>query len=457
MHVRRATPAAATGRPPGDERPNWPVLAVAGSSRGRRGATTSRRRLTRWRASGLLRAVTGSNDRDSRGPSTLAVHGGEPYVRPGRSLTVPAVHASTYPFDNTQELVDFMEGRLERPHEYGRYGNPTVEQAEAKLAALEGAESAVLMSSGMAAITTTLLGMLRPGQHIVLTADVYRRTRQFAGQVLQRYGVDVSIVEPNIEAIASAVNDQTRIIFSEAPTNPYLRVPDIAALVDLARSRRIKTIIDATLATPINMRPLDLGIDVVMHSATKYLGGHNDLLGGVVLGKRPVVEAVREQVGMFGPVLDAHSAFLLVRGLKTLALRVVRQNETALRLAARLEAHPQVKQVWYPMLASHPDHESAQRYLRAGGGLLSFEIHGGLSAGTGVIDGVRLFKIAPSFGGVESLIEQPPLMSFFELAPEDRARIGIREGLIRVSVGIEDADDLEADLVTALDRAAARV
>lgn len=383
----------------------------------------------------------------------MAVHGGEPAVRRDRSLTVPVVHASTFPFENTAELVGFMEGRIERPHEYGRYGNPTVEQAEAKLAALEGTDAAVLMSSGMAAITTTLLGMMRPGQHIILTSDVYRRTRQFAGQILERYGVRVSIVEPTLQAIAEAVADDTRIIFSEAPTNPYLRVPDIAALVDLARSRRIKTIIDATLATPINMQPIALGIDVVIHSATKYLGGHNDLLGGVVIGRQPIIDAVREQVGMFGPVLDAHSAYLLVRGLKTLALRVARQNETATRLATRLAAHPRVERVWYPMLESHPDYAHARRYMRAGGGLLSFEVTGGLAMGTSIVDGVELFKIAPSFGGVESLIEQPPLMSFFELAPEDRARIGIREGLIRVAVGIEDGDDLEADLVSALDRA----
>lgn len=388
-----------------------------------------------------------------RGPSTLSVHGGEPDIRASRSITEPLVLASTYPFGDTAELRAFMQGELERPNEYGRYGNPTVAAAEAKLAALEGGDAAVLMASGMAAITTTLLAMLKAGAHVILTADVYRKTRLFARTMLTKFGVEVSIVEPELDAIAAAITERTKIVFTEAPTNPYLRVVDLAPLVELCRARRVKTIIDATFATPINMRPLELGVDLVIHSTTKYLGGHNDLLGGVVIGRGPIVEAVREQVGTLGPLCDPHNAFLLLRGLKTLALRMQRHNESALALARLLAEHPKVAEVWYPMLETHVDHARARRYLAGGGGVISFELRGGLAAGSRLIDAVRIPKIAPSLGGVESLIEQPALMSFFDLAPEDRAAIGIREGLVRFSVGIEDLDDLRNDLLAALDQA----
>jgi cystathionine gamma-synthase len=371
-------------------------------------------------------------------------------VRSDRSLTTPVVHATAYPFEDTRELVDYMQGGRERPAEYGRYGNPTVERAEAKLAALEGGEAAVLMASGMAAITTTLLAMLRQGQHVVITRDVYRKTRVFAREVLGRYGVEVDIVEPTAAAVVAAMRDDTRLVFTEAPTNPYLRVIDLAVVVEAARARRIKTIIDATFATPINMQPLAHGVDLVIHSATKYLGGHNDLLAGVVVGRAPLVAAIREHLGMTGAVLDPHNAYLLLRGIKTLALRVRHQNTTARRLADVLAEDPAVARVWYPLRPDHPDHEIATRYLRGGGGVVSFELHGGLAAGTRFVDALRIPKLAPSLGGVESLVEQPALMSFFELSPAERAAIGIGEGLVRLSVGVEDESDLEADLRRAL-------
>lgn len=391
------------------------------------------------------------SESNERGPSTRSVHDGEPRVREDRSIATPVVHASTFPFENTAELVSFMRGEHERPQEYGRYGNPTVAACEAKLAALEGGQAAVLTSSGMSAITTTLFAMLKAGAHVVFTSDVYRKTRHFALSVLSRYGVEVDIVPPTVDALRGVMRPSTKVVFTEAPTNPYGRLVDLEALVALAKEHRAKTIIDATFATPINMRPLEYGIDLVIHSTTKYLGGHNDLLGGVVVGKLPIIEAIREQHGTLGAVADPQTAFLTMRGIKTLGLRVAQQNQTALRLAAMLEGHPAVAQVWYPMLESHPDHELARRYLRGGGGVLSFELRGGLSAGSRLVDSVRIPKLAASLGGVESLIEQPPLMSFFELSPEQRAALGIKEGLIRMSVGIEDAQDLEDDLRCALD------
>jgi cystathionine gamma-synthase len=391
---------------------------------------------------------------DELGPSTLSVHGGEPHVRPGRSLTEPVVLSSTYPFADTAELHAFMQGELERPEEYGRYGNPTVAAVEAKIAALEGAGapgySAVLMASGMAAITTTLLALLRAGNHAIFTADVYRKTRLFARTYLEKFGIAVDIVEPTLDAIKAAVRDETKLIFTEAPTNPYLRVVDLPGVVALAKQSRIKTI-DATSATPINLRPCSLGVDLVIHSTTKYLGGHNDLLGGVVVGRGGLVDAIREQVGTLGAICDPHNAFLLGRGLKTLALRIERHNANALALARTLAEHPKIAQVWYPLLPSHPDHEHARRLLAGGGGVVSFEVHGGLEAGTRLVDAVRIPKLAPSLGGVESLIEQPALMSFYDQGPEGRAALGIREGLVRLSVGIEDLHDLRADLLSALE------
>lgn len=391
-----------------------------------------------------------------RGPSTLAVHGGEPRVRVGRSITEPMVLASTYPFADTAELHAFMQGELDRPEEYGRYGNPTIAAVEARLAALESGDegesgtAAVLMSSGMAAITSTLLAMLRAGQHVIFTADVYRKTRVFARSYLSKFGVEFDIVEPSLAAIEAAVREHTKVIFSEAPTNPYLRVVDLKGVVELARRKRIKTIIDATFATPINMRPLALGVDLVIHSTTKYLGGHNDLLGGVVIGRGGIIGAIREQLGTLGAICDPHNAYLLGRGLKTLGLRVERHNQNALAIARMLAQHPKVSRVWYPMLDSHEDSEIARKLLGGGGGVVSFEVEGGLAAGTRVVDGVTIPKLAPSLGGVESLIEQPALMSFYDQGPEGRAALGIREGLIRMSVGIEDLDDLRADLLNAL-------
>jgi cystathionine gamma-synthase len=385
-----------------------------------------------------------------QGPSTRSVHGGEPAVQPGRSIVAPLVHSSTFPFADTAELVDFMEGRVERPHEYGRYGNPTVDAVQRKLAALEGAEDALCFSSGMGAITTTLLSMLRAGQHVVFTADVYRKTRVFASQVLARFGVESSVVPPDVDAIAGAIRPTTRVVFTEAPTNPYLRVVDLEAVVEVAKRARVKVIVDATFATPINLRPLELGVDLVIHSATKYLGGHNDLLAGVTCGSAALVGAVREQLGTLGGIVDPNTAFLLARGLKTLALRVERHSTSALHLASVLATHPAVTRVWYPLHETHPDHAVAKRLLRGGGGVVSFEIRGGDDAATRFIEATTIPHLAPSLGGVESLIEQPALMSFYELDPEQRAAIGIVPGLVRMSVGIEDVADLEADLVNAL-------
>ena len=387
---------------------------------------------------------------EGSGPSTRAVHGGEARPKAHFSITPPIVHSSTFTFPKTRDLVEFMEGRAQRGPEYGRYGNPTREAVEAKLAALEGAEAGLLFSSGMAAVTTTLLAMLRPEAHVVFTNDCYRKTRQFADTVLRKFGIACDLVPPSVAAVEGALRPTTRIIFTESPTNPYLSVVDLERLVPLARGRGIKTVIDSTFATPFNQRPLQFGVDLVIHSATKYLGGHNDLLAGCILGGHGLISAIRDFQGMLGAVPDPTTCFLLGRGVKTFALRMAQQNASGQAVAEFLEAHPKVKRVYYPGLASHPDHAVAKRQMRGFGGVVSFELDGTLEDGSRFIDALKIPQIAPSLGGVESLIEQPSLMSFYELSPEERARIGIKDNLIRFSIGIEDVADLIRDLEQAL-------
>jgi cystathionine gamma-synthase len=385
-------------------------------------------------------------------PGTLAVHAGEPRPQPHDAVTTPIALTSTYSFRDTAELRDHFEGRITRD-EYGRYGNPTVAVAERKLAALEAAEDCALFGSGMAAITTALFTLLRAGQHIVLTADGYRRTRQFVTGFLARYGVEHTLVAPgDLAALAAAiVPGKTRVVLSESPTNPYLRVADLRALAEVCRPHRgLKLLIDSTFATPINQQPLTQGAHLVLHSGTKYLGGHNDLLAGAVCGDASLVGLIREQRGVLGGVLDPHSAYLLNRGLKTLELRVQRQNSSGQRVAGFLAAHPAVLRVHYPGLPDHPDHATARAHMRGFGGVVSFELRGDLDRTSRFIDRCKLPRIGPSLGGVESLVEQPALMSFYELTTEQRLAVGIRDNLVRLSLGIEDPDDLLADLADAL-------
>ena len=388
----------------------------------------------------------------ARSIETLSVHGGEPRQKAHDSLVTPIVLATAYPFANTEELHRYFRGEYERGEEYGRYGNPTQKVAEAKLAELEGGGAAMITSTGMAAIVTTLLAMVRPGTHIVITADSYRKTRVFVREFLTRFGVEHTACEPSVEGIAAAIQPNTRLIVTESPTNPYLNCIDLTALVEIAREKRIKTLIDATLATPFNLQPLSFGVDLVVHSATKYLGGHNDLMAGVVIGSRELIEAIREQQGMFGSTPSPFNAYLLIRGLKTFAVRMRYQNESGLRIAEFLEGHPKVEQVWYPGLPSHSAHAIAKRQMRGYGSLISFTIKGGLADGSTVVDACQIPYLAPSLGGPESLIEQPALMSYYDKTPAERAALGIRENLIRMSIGLESVEDLIADLDQALAR-----
>jgi cystathionine gamma-synthase len=390
------------------------------------------------------------------GASTASVHAGRKGPNAYHSLTVPVVQTATYTFEDTADLCAFQEahmwGGADGRVEYGRYGNPTVAACEAKLAALDHGEGAILFASGMAAVTSVLLAMLPTGAHIVIGDDCYRRTRQFCLTFLKRLGITTSVVPMgNLEALEAAIQPNTRLIVSESPTNPYLRVVDLVKLAEIAKRHGVKTLIDSTFATPINQTPLDFGIDLVVHSATKYLSGHNDLLAGVVVGKAGLIDSLRQSLGVLGGVSDPHNAALLHRGLKTLALRVQQQNATGQAVAEFLDRHPMVRRVWYPGLPSHPDHAIARSQMLGCGGVVSFEIEGGLETTSHFIDALRIPIIAASLGGVETLVEQPALMSFYELSTEERLAVGIKDNLVRLSCGVEDVDDLLADLGRALE------
>ena len=386
----------------------------------------------------------------ARSIETISVHGGEPRQKAHDSLITPIILATAYPFANTDELHRYFRGEYERGEEYGRYGNPTQQAAEAKLAELEGGEAAMMTSTGMAAIVTTILAMVKPGVHVVITRDSYRKTRIFVREFLQKFGVEHTTCEPSVEGLATAILPNTKLIITESPTNPYLNCIDLEALVSLAQEKRIKTLIDATLATPFNLQPLKFGVDLVLHSATKYLGGHNDLMAGAVIGSKETVGAIRDQQGMFGSTPSPFTAYLLIRGLKSFAVRMQHHNASGQRIAEFLEQHPKVAKVWYPGLPSHPAHAIAKRQMRGFGSLISFAVKGGLKEGSKVVDACKIPFLAPSLGGPESLIEQPALMSYYDKSAEERAALGIREDLIRLSVGLESADDLIADLDQAL-------
>ncbi len=388
-------------------------------------------------------------------PLTQAVHAGEKRYLSHDSLTVPIVQTSTYTFEDTAKLIEYMEEHMfwdvpER-EEYGRYGNPTVRAAEAKLAALDGAEDALVLSSGMAAITTTLFILLSQGDHFVMTEDCYRRTRGFCNTFLTRFGVSCTVVAPgDYDELEAAIRPETKLIFSESPTNPFLRCLDYPRLVDIGRRHGLRTVVDTTFATPCNARPLEHGVDLVIHSVTKYLAGHNDLLAGCVTGSFNITTALRQSQGILGAVLDPHCAYLILRGLKTLGLRMRQHNESGLRIARFLEDHPKIRRVWYPGLESHPDHEVATRTMAGFGGVISFEVEADGPTTSRFIDACRIPRIGPSLGGVESLIEQPAIVSYFDTDEEARLALGIKSELVRLSVGIEDTDDLLADFDQAL-------
>jgi cystathionine gamma-synthase len=386
------------------------------------------------------------------GPSTLAVHAGEARQKSAHAITDPIVCASTYTFASTQAVIDYIELKQDR-EEYGRYGNPGEKVVERKLAALEGGQDAVLYASGMAAIVGLLMTKLNAGDEVVFFDECYHRSREFCAKHLSRFGVVTRQVKAcDYAAMAAAINSRTKLLVSESPTNPHLSVVDLEQFAALGRQHRVETLIDATLATPYNVQPLKYGVDYVLHSATKYLGGHNDLLAGVIIGSREQLEPVRKLRGIMGAINSPHNIYLLERGLKTFELRMQRHNANGQAVAEFLAVHPRVEKVYYPGLKSHPYHDVARRQMRGFGGLVTFLVRGADWKETAaVVDATKLARIAPSLGGVESLIEQPLVMSYYEVPAEDRQRFGIPDNMIRLSCGIENAEDLIEDLRQALE------
>ena len=398
---------------------------------------------------------TNSNAKNWK-PATLAIHGKGRLPKAHHAVSTPIMHTSNYYFDTADEVEDFMrakgQGRVIREHEYARYGNPTQTETERKLAAIEGAERAVLYSSGMAAVLLVIMTYMKPGGHIIFTGDCYRQTRDFATNFLGKFGIAYSIVDPTAEAIAKAITPETNIIFTESPTNPYLRVLDIPAIVKVARERKILTIIDATLATPYNIKPIEMGVDVVIHSATKYLGGHNDLMAGVALGSDALMNDLYKMQRMIGATPGPLTCFLLERGMKTFGMRMEHHNKAGLAVARMLEAHPKIEKVWYPALESHEDHKIATEQMKGFGSVISFLVKGGNTETRKFIDALELFLITPSLGGSESLVTQMWAMSFFDYSEEYRRNIGMVDNLVRLALGLEDVDDLIADLKQSLDK-----
>ncbi len=380
-------------------------------------------------------------------PETESVHGGANLDKRNAPMAQPIYQTSTFQVtDSDQQLRATHTDMF-----YTRYGNPTHTAVESRIAELEGADAALLFASGMNAITTSILALVKSGDHIVAQRDIYGGVTKFLSAWLPKLGVETTFVDTtDYDQHARAIRPNTRLLYLESPTNPTLRVVDLRKPVAIAKERQIITLIDSTFATPINQRPAEFGIDLVLHSGTKYFGGHSDLICGVAAGRRDLIDEIHHTRTTLGGTMDPHAAFLLLRGIKTLAVRVERQNESALRIAEFLGQHEKVKSVNYPFLNRHPQRALAMDQMKGGGGVLSFEVDGTGEDAKRLSEALHLFTLAPSLGGVESLVSIPVLTSHAMISAEHRQKMGVTEQLIRLSVGIENADDLIADLEQAL-------
>lgn len=381
-------------------------------------------------------------------PETDVIHRGEGANPDARPLTTPIYQTSTFLFEDAAQLERYQTGER-AGYLYSRYENPTVEAAEAKVAALEGAEAAIVTASGMAAASTALFGLLSAGDELVVSGAIYGGTLHLVHEFLSRFGVKVRVV-PAGGDLAAAVASSTRVVWFESPTNPTLRCLDIRAVVEACRRHGTTSIFDNTFASPLNQRPLDLGIDLVMHSATKYLNGHSDVIAGVLAGSRAIIDRVAPARKFIGGILDPSAAYALSRGLKTLAVRVARQNDTAQRVARWLAADSRVRAVYYPGLPSHPDHAVARAQMQGFGGMVTFAAGGTLDAARAVFDRLKLIGRAASLGGVESICSLPVLTSHYGIDDAGLEAAGVTRDMIRLSVGLEHPDDLIADLDQAL-------
>jgi cystathionine beta-lyase/cystathionine gamma-synthase len=378
---------------------------------------------------------------------TEAVRGGADLSKKNGPLSTPIYQTSTFEVTDSEQQVRAAS----TDQFYTRYGNPTNSVVEAAIAELEGTERALLFDSGMSAITTSVLALVKAGDHIVAQRDIYGGATKFFTQWLPKLGVETTLVDTtDYEQHERAIRPNTRLLYLESPTNPTVRIVDLKKAASLAKQHGITTLIDSTFATPINQRPAEFGIDLVMHSGTKYFGGHSDLISGIVAGPCDLIQQIHSTRTTLGGNMDPHAAWLLLRGIKTLAVRVQRQNENALRVAQFLARHRAVRRVNYPFLEGHPQRALAIEQMSGGGGIVSFEVAGSGEDACHVSESLNLFTLAPSLGGVDSLVSIPVLTSHAMITLEERKKMGITEQLVRLSVGIESADDLIADLEQAL-------
>lgn len=380
------------------------------------------------------------------GMGTKAIHSGERnQKRENRSVTIPLEQTAAYFFENTKQIVDFYQGKLSAT-KYGRYGCPTQHAVEEKMADLDGGDRALAFASGMSAIITTILALLKNGDHLVFVDDCYRNTRRFFLEILPRFGIQSTGITIG-EDISIHIKKNTKLFFSEIPTNPFLRIIDIAKTIDflkILKKKKIISIIDSTFASPINIRPLEYGADLAIHSATKYLGGHHDLLAGIVIGKSDLMKIIQDQRDIFGGIIDPHTSYLLLRSLQTLEIRMQAHNKKGLDIAEYLEQHPKVERVWYPGLKSHPDYLIAKKQMTGFGGVVTFSLKANEKQTSKFIDSLKIPYISTNFCGPQSLIEQHAVLTFYT----DRkiaTRYGIEGNLIRYSSGFENLEDVVND------------
>ena len=378
-----------------------------------------------------------------RHQETTAVRGGVDLRKKNGPLATPIYQTSTFEVtDNEQQLA-----ATHTDHFYTRYGNPTHTVAQKSIAELEGTDAALLFSSGMSAITTTILALLKTGDHVVAQRDIYGGVTKFLTQWLPKLGIETTLVDTtDYEQHRKAIRGNTKLLYLESPTNPLVRVIDLKKVAGIAREHGLISMIDSTFATPINCRPAEFGIDLVMHSGTKYFGGHSDLICGIVAGRGDLIEKIHETRTTLGCNMDPHAAWLLLRGIKTLAVRVQRQNASALKVAQFLAGHAKVRKVHYPFLEGNPQRALAMEQMKGGGGVLSFEVDGTGEETRRFVEALELFTLAPSLGGVDSLVTLPVVTSHAMIRAEEREKMGVTEQMVRLSVGIENVDDLIADL-----------
>ena len=383
---------------------------------------------------------------------TKAVHAGENLSENHGALSVPIYNASTFAFENADE-GKAVHNYEKHGYFYGRLGNPTQEALEKAVAELENGEAAIAFASGMATISAAVLSLVKTGEHIVALSSMYSTSSSLFQYLSEDFGIDITYIDAtDVENYKNAVRPKTRLFWIETPSNPRLNITDISAVTNIAKENNIHTVADNTFASPFNQNPLNFGVDVAVHSATKYLGGHSDLTAGILTGNKETVDKIYDKgVKLFGGGIAPQVAWLVLRGIKTLALRMRQHNENAYAIANMLNRHPKVKEVFYPQLETHTNHDIAKKQMRGFGGMISFDV-GSIENGKTLINNLEICLIATSLGGIETILQHSASMTHSTLSKEEREKAGISDGLIRLSVGIEDKDDIIRDLENALDK-----